>query len=155
MKQWSRKRKIIFGSALLCLAIQTLQPRTNENKSVQNQCITNAMAVPDSVLTVLKTACYDCHSNNTKYPWYSRIVPLNWWISFHVEEGKQEVNFDNFNSYTERRRAETLEAIAETVKTGSMPLSSYLVMHKDARLTREQRKQIVAWATGAKQKHCN
>jgi hypothetical protein len=100
-------------------------------------------------MTLLKVACYDCHSNSTIYPWYSRITPVNWWLYDHIKEGKRELNFSEFTgSY--KRKMRKLEETAEQTEKHEMPISSYLWLHKEARLNDAQRKLIADWANNAR-----
>ena len=95
-------------------------------------------------------ACYDCHSNNTTYPWYSNIQPMGWLLANHIKEGKAELNFNEFGSYSERRQQSKLKSIAGQVKENEMPLASYTMLHKNARLTKHQKALIIDWALQAK-----
>jgi hypothetical protein len=124
--------------------------------------ITKAVTVPDSVQTLLKTACYDCHSNFTKYPWYSNIQPVGWWLKDHIDEGKQSLNFSEFSALKPRPggrfstakalQDHKLEEVAEVVEKAEMPLNSYTIIHREAKLTEAQRKMITDWvATARKQ----
>lgn len=103
---------------------------------------------PENIMVMLKNACYDCHSNETKWPWYSNIAPFSWAISTHVEDGRKALNFSIWENYTEEKKAEKMKEIFRTAYA-SMPLSSYIKFHKEADLTREQRTEIRDW-TGVK-----
>lgn len=107
--------------------------------------------VPDTVMGILKTSCYDCHSNHTAYPWYANISPLNLFLANHVKEGKKELNFSDFAQYSRRRINNKLSAIAEQVKDGEMPIKSYTLMHAAAKLTDGEAKLILEWVDRAKQ----
>jgi hypothetical protein len=98
----------------------------------------------EQVMTIFKTACYDCHSNEVKYPWYSTIAPFSWVISTHIEEGKKALNFSIWENYSVEKKEEKIKAIYRTVYA-SMPLQSYLWFHKEADLTKEQRSFIRDW----------
>lgn len=100
---------------------------------------------PDEVMQILKPACYDCHSNNTRYPWYARIQPVGWWIQSHVLEGRRELNFSEFGRWSEEDRAGVLRHCAELIEEGGMPLKSYLPMHPEARLTETQKQLLLDW----------
>jgi hypothetical protein len=142
----NRKKKILLLSMAVILGLQALQPKRNQGEAMGVNDIAKVLPVPDTVQVILKRACFDCHSNRTSYPWYSAISPVNWWLAFHIGEGKQEVNFSTFGDYSTHRQAETLQAIAEAVKNGGMPLSSYLLMHKEARLSAAEKRLLVNWA---------
>jgi hypothetical protein len=101
--------------------------------------------VPDSINHIFSTSCYDCHSNNTQYPWYSYIQPIRLFQENHIRKGKAELNFSEFGSYSSRRRESKLEGISKQVKSGKMPLWSYTLLHKNARLTPRERDMVVTW----------
>lgn len=99
-----------------------------------------------SISRILTTACYDCHSNETDYPWYDKVAPVSWWVDSHVEEGREELNFSEWANYTEKRKHHKMEELIEEVGDGEMPLSSYTWIHRDASLTDQQRDELIAWA---------
>jgi hypothetical protein len=94
----------------------------------------------------LEKACYDCHSNNTVYPWYANVQPVGFWLDDHVNEGKGELNFDEFLTYPPKKARHKMEKVVEEVKEGGMPLDSYTWIHKNALLTPEEKTEITAWA---------
>ena len=98
---------------------------------------------PENVAKLIKTSCYDCHSNETKYPWYSNLQPFGWFLKSHIEEGRKHLNFSNFATYTPDRQAHKLSEAAEEVEGGDMPLSSYTIVHTDANLSAEQKVLMV------------
>ena len=97
------------------------------------------------VMQLLKQACYDCHSNHTRYPWYARIQPLGWWMQDHILEGRQEMNFSEFGRWSAEDRADVLRHCAKLIEKGSMPLRSYLPMHPEARLSEAQKTMLLDW----------
>lgn len=99
----------------------------------------------EEVATILKTACYDCHSNQTEYPWYSYTQPLGWWIADHIDHGRDELNFSEFGNYNPRRADHKLEEGIEYVEEKEMPLPSYTYAHWDADLTDSERKVLIEW----------
>ena len=99
---------------------------------------------PKEVMSILKRSCYDCHSNEVKIPWYSKIAPLSWQISRHVDLGRQWVNFSIWNSYTKEQKDTKLEEIYKSVHT-VMPLKSYLYLHKEANMRKADRQLIRDW----------
>jgi len=140
------------------MVIQFFQPdKNNQNMDMSND-ITKVVSVPDSVFVLLKNACYDCHSNFTKYPWYSNIQPVGWWLKDHVDEGKSKLNFQEFALVKANDRYKTvslrqdhkLEEVIETVENGEMPLESYTFIHKESRLSDAQRDIIIGWAKDAR-----
>jgi hypothetical protein len=107
--------------------------------------ITKTYAVPSNVKAMLEVACYDCHSNYTRYPWYANIQPVGWWLAKHVKDGKEDLNFSEFGSYSLKRQKNKLRSIENSIKDDDMPLTSYTLIHKNARLTNEEKTQITDW----------
>lgn len=142
--------KILLALLIVLIAIQFIQPAHNTNGRAMQGDITKHFSVPADVQNILKTSCYDCHSNNTNYPWYANIQPLGSLLAKHIKDGKAELNFDEFGSYSKRRQASKFKAIANNVKDGSMPLSSYTLMHKDARLSKDNKELLIEWASKTK-----
>lgn len=145
--------KKFFKNLLLLLllafaVIQFFRPRLNiAEEEISANDISKKYAVPQDVASILKTSCYDCHSNNTNYPWYNKIQPVAWWLADHVNEGKKELNFSEFASYKIGRQYKKLEEINEEVKDGEMPLESYTLIHGEAKLNDQQKLSIANWAT--------
>lgn len=144
-------KKISLALLIVLLAIQFIQPARNTNGQVMAADITKHFSVPASVESVLKTSCYDCHSNNTRYPWYANIQPMGWLLANHVKDGKAELNFNEFGHYSKRRQLSKLKAIAGSIKDGTMPLSSYTLLHQGAKLSKESKALIIQWATKTKE----
>jgi hypothetical protein len=145
-----RTRNWLLILLVALILIQFIQPARNESGQVLQTDITRIFSVPSKVKMALEVACYDCHSNNTRYPWYSNIQPGGWWLAHHIKEGKSELNFSEFGAYTLRRQITKLRSIENSLKDGTMPLSSYTLLHKDARLTSEEKALIIAWANKIK-----
>lgn len=97
---------------------------------------------PEPIANIIKNSCYDCHSNETEYPFYSNIQPVAWLLKNHIDEGRKELNFSTFATYEPKRQAHKLEEATEYVEQKKMPLESYTLGHQDAKLTDEQRKQL-------------
>ncbi len=95
------------------------------------------------ITNILKLACYDCHSNQPVYPWYSNLAPISWWMQNHIDEGSHHLNFSIWGTYSEKRKDHKLEECIEMVEEGEMPMASYTWMHKDAKLTDAQKLQLV------------
>ena len=147
-------KKIMKPLGLVLLAtlviIQFFHPEKNVStgSAVFANDITKAYHVPDDVQVMLKASCYDCHSNNTIYPWYSNIQPVAWWLADHINEGKKELNFSEFASYRIGRQYKKLEEINKQVKEDEMPLTSYTLIHTYAKLNDQQKLNIATWVTG-------
>ena len=91
-------RKIMLVLLAVLVIIQFIHPKKNKAEGVQPNYIGNTFAIPADVKTILAKACYDCHSNNTRYPWYANLQPLHWWLEKHIKNGKKEINFDDYTN---------------------------------------------------------
>lgn len=136
---------LLLIAGITFIVIQFVQPTHNKNTQVSEADILNTVNVPDSVKSILKTTCYDCHSNNTNYPWYSNIQPMGWLMAEHIKEGKEELNFSEFGSYSLRKQLSKLNGIANSIRDDIMPLSSYKLMHKQARLSKTEKLLLINW----------
>ena len=143
----SNWRKIILVLIILFALIQFIpKPKKNLSSSTTNVTIDKMYPVSDSVMHILKVACYDCHSNRTLYPWYSNLQPVALLLNSHITDGKKELNFDEFGSYTLRRQKSKFKSIASQIKDNEMPLTSYKLLHAKARLTKDEKQLIINWA---------
>ena len=141
-----RIKKIAIAFFLVFIAIQFYQPKQNVSSSFDiGKNFANNYKVPPTVLNSLQKACYDCHSNNTQYLWYDYIQPARWFVESHIKNGKEELNFNEFASYSNRKQRSKLEAISREIKSGNMPLSSYKQLHEDAILNETQKQEILSW----------
>ena len=131
------------------ITIQFFRPEKNQEQEVTSHQLAAVQNVPDDVQQMLKTSCYDCHSNTTHYPWYDRIQPLAWFLDKHVVEGKKELNFSEFATYSAYRRYKKFKEIQKEIKEDEMPLFSYTIPHRDASLNAEQKTRLINWATDA------
>jgi hypothetical protein len=138
-------RPLLFGLLAVLLLAQLYRPARNLSND-QSHHISTRFPVSSEVEAILQPACYDCHSNLTRYPWYANIQPVASWLAHHVDEGKSELNFSEFTKRRPAVQNHKLEEIIEMVKDGSMPLNSYTWTHHDARLTDAQKQTLVAWA---------
>ena len=126
--------------------MQCYQPKQGAGAAeVEPQSIGAVHKIPGQVAGILERSCYDCHSNTTDYPWYSYVQPVGWWLEGHISEGKEELYFSEFGAYSKRRQASKLESVAGQVKAGSMPPESYALVHRDARLTKEEVQVLTQW----------
>ena len=144
MKKFFKRLGLVLLAVLVI--IQFFRPERNAGKSPGAKNIATVFPVSAEVNGLMKTACYDCHSANTYYPWYANIQPVGWWLNHHVEEGKGELDFDAFADYSPRRQFHKFEEMVEMINEGEMPLSSYTIIHGDADLSEAQKKVLVNWA---------
>ncbi|WP_018611391.1 heme-binding domain-containing protein [Segetibacter koreensis] len=139
--------KIVLISLLVILiVIQFFHPAKNISNAPTPNDISVAYNEPENVRTILKKACNDCHSNNTRYPWYNNIQPVAWWLDNHVQEGKHGLNFNEFTTYRISKQYHRMQDIIDEVKEGDMPLGSYTIVHTDARLTDQEKETLINWA---------
>lgn len=136
--------------ALFLIVIQFFDTDKNIATVPSDNAIEKHYQVPVHVLGLLKTSCYDCHSNTTAYPWYNNIQPVKWWLADHVNSGKRHLNFDEFNSYSKEKKLKKLDEVAETIRESEMPLTSYTVVHQNAKLTDTQKSEIEQWVNEVK-----
>jgi hypothetical protein len=143
-------KKIFLGLALLFVAIQFVRPVKNLSPAPGPNDITARITVPAEVQQVLVKACYDCHSDHTRYPWYAEVQPVGWWLASHIHDGKQHLNFSQFGAYNEKTADRKLRQITRNVDNGGMPLNSYTWIHRDAILTEAEIKLIDGWVDAAR-----
>ena len=130
---------------LVFVGIQFIPTTRNQSELVPPTDLMEVYNVPEQVEVIFKTSCYDCHSNNTIYPWYNKLQPFSWIMEGHIKEGKAELNFNEFGSYSERRQKSKFKSILSQVKDGEMPLASYTWMHRDAKLSVNEKKALEDW----------
>lgn len=141
----TKAKKIVLTILVGFTAIQFIRPADNSSNAEQTADLLVHFDAPANVAGILRASCYDCHSNNTHYPWYSRVQPIGWMLANHVKNGKQDLNFNEFAGYSLRRQLSKMKSIENSIKDGSMPLSSYLLMHSDAKITEESKASVIAW----------
>ncbi|HVD98093.1 MAG TPA: heme-binding domain-containing protein [Cytophagaceae bacterium] len=138
-------KKIAFGFIVLLLVIQVFRiDKTNPPVDVKNDFISTTNA-PLAVGQILKTSCYDCHSNETRYPWYTNVAPLSWWVKDHINEGREELNFSEWKNYNAKKADHKLEECIEQIEEGEMPMYSYTLSHSEATLSEAQKKLLIDW----------
>jgi hypothetical protein len=136
------KKKSLVAIVGLFIGIQFIQPAHNKSEQVLPTNIVQMYTVPANVQNVLQNACYDCHTNNTDYPWYVNIQPVGWMMASHIKDGKANLNFSDFGAYSKRKQT--------NIREGSMPVSSYTWMHPLAKLSDEKKRLLIDWATNTK-----
>lgn len=127
----------------IVLVIQVIPVERNVSTVPPGQSFEKTEKVPANVAAILKVSCYDCHSNNTRYPWYSVLQPGAWFMARHIKKGKEELNFDEFNDYSKRRKKAKIKSIISQIEKEEMPLKSYLLLHPDAGLTPNKKKVLL------------
>ena len=132
--------------AVLLVAIQFFRPERSNPSPDPAVELSAQVSVPPAVRSILERSCFDCHSNQTRWPWYSHIAPVSWLVARDVEEGRGRLNFSEWGSYKHGRRVARLEMLINEVDRGEMPPSSYLLMHGGAALSEADKDTLCAWA---------
>ena len=139
-------KKIVLVLLILFVIAQFFGPEKNSGDIASIAAFEAETKPSDEVKIILKNACYDCHSDVTRYPWYNSITPVNYWLNHHVEEGKEHFNVSKWEGNSIKRKDHKFEELIEEVEEGEMPLNSYTWTHGDAKLTDAQIKAVVDWA---------
>lgn len=144
----------LLAALAVFAALQFTSPPLQNPPVVPGHDLMATKSPPPEVAALLRQACYDCHSNETKWPWYARVAPVSWWVASHINEGRAELNFSEWPHGDAYVAGEQLGRLAHQVQSRKMPLPSYtwLGMHPEARLTEEQRGRILKWAEQAGQR---
>jgi len=145
-----RFKKVVIAIGIALIAIQFIHPAANKSDQILVTDISKTVTIPGNVQAILKNACFDCHSNNTVYPWYSNFQPMAWFMAGHIKEAKKKLNFSEFGSYSPRRQISKLDGIANSIKDDIMPLTSYKLMHKNANLSANEKALLINWAQQSK-----
>ncbi len=141
----SLKHKILLGLAAILIAMQFFQPLSDQSNKASDASIERMYMVPQEVKAILVRSCYDCHSNHVVYPWYYYIQPLGWYVAAHIKEGKKELNFSEFGTYSTRKQRNKFRSMLNQVKNGEMPLTSYTLVHRKAVLSKEEKQVLMDW----------
>jgi hypothetical protein len=143
-------RKILIVVLVIFLAIQFIRPERNNGEMSGPHDITHYMKVPDTVMHMLKTSCYDCHSNQTVYPWYVNLNPIGLWLKYHIDDGKTAINFSDLSGFSKKKLDHRMKDITEQMETKEMPLTSYTFIHGYAKLDSNQIQMIKEWTVAAR-----
>ncbi|HMK04335.1 MAG TPA: heme-binding domain-containing protein [Ferruginibacter sp.] len=143
-------KRTLIVLLIVFIAIQFIRPERNISDKPMPDHINKVYVVPEEVGKILKSSCYDCHSYNTYYPWYAEIQPVRWWLDEHIIDGKGDLNFDEFGTYSIRKQYRKMEEINDLVKKDEMPIPSYLWTHSEAKLSDQQKQLISGWVTAVR-----
>ncbi|XLS27866.1 heme-binding domain-containing protein [Flavobacteriaceae bacterium M23B6Z8] len=139
-------KKLLIVLLIVFIVIQFFRPEKNLSDTIPATDFIAMTNPSPAIETTLRNACYDCHSNNTNYPWYNQIAPVSFMIAEHVKDGKKHLNFSEWGTYSSKKKAHKLEELVEEVEEGHMPESSYTWMHAEAKLTKNQIEELNNWA---------
>jgi hypothetical protein len=140
---------VLFAGFIL---LQFYRPDLTNPPIVQAERLETTTEIPENVRAVLKRSCNDCHSNETVYPWYSNVSPFSWLLAVHIEDGRRELNFSHWNTYTAKKKRHKYDEICEQVTSGEMPHNQYVWIHRDATLSERDKINLCAWAETEKAK---
>ena len=132
------------------VGIQFIPTERNQSYTVPETDFMLVHNVPETIQKKLQVSCYDCHSNNTQYPWYNKIQPAAWFLEDHIKEGKAELNFNEWDSLSSRRKSSKLRSIIKQIESGEMPLDSYTLIHKDAKFSEAEAEELINFITQLK-----
>jgi hypothetical protein len=138
-------KKVLIGLLIILVAIQFVRIDKTNPPVEESQEFMTLTAPPAEIASLMKVACYDCHSHETKYPWYTNVAPVSWWVKDHIDEGREHLNFSVWGTYSAKKAAHKLEECYEEVEERHMPLESYPLMHPEAKLSDEQVDLLVSW----------
>ena len=146
MRHSSGRLTAVTSAALAAaLGIQLVGPvRTNPTASAGER-LEDQASVPAEVADILRRACYDCHSNETRWPWYARLAPVSWAVISDVNDGREHLNFSSWGAYHRLERADLLDESCGLARRGEMPVRPYTLLHREARLTAEAVEALCAW----------
>ncbi|WP_291728302.1 heme-binding domain-containing protein [Bernardetia sp.] len=140
------KYKIILVLLMIGVGIQFIPTSINKDRKENTPTVFVKLYSPSlQVQNLLKNSCNDCHSNYTEYPWYNRLQPIRYFLENHIKKGKSELNFDEFDTYSDRKKRNKLNAIIGQVERDQMPLVSYSFIHKESKLSATERKLLVSY----------
>ncbi|WP_106143137.1 heme-binding domain-containing protein [Flagellimonas meridianipacifica] len=141
---------IVFVLLLGFVGIQFFPTSQNQSNTIPKTDFILVNDVPKQVERIITTSCYDCHSNNTDYPWYNKVQPVAWFLEDHVTHGKEELNFNEWADYSNRRKNSKLKSIISQIENGEMPLWSYTLIHREAKLLEDERNTVLDWVSKLK-----
>lgn len=146
MKHKKIFKKVFFIVLVCLLLVQFYQPARNvDNGQVSVVHFQKVYTVPNNIATILQNSCYDCHSNNTNYRWYDYIQPARTMVEHHISNAKKELNFSEWGNYSSRKQQAKLDRMEKQIKANEMPLPSYTFIHTSAKLSKEDKEQLVNW----------
>ncbi len=130
---------------LAFVVIQFVHAELNRSDVVPKTDFLLGNKAPKSISTILQESCYDCHSNNTQYPWYNKVQPIAWYLEDHIKNGKAELNFNEWNNFSDRRKNSKLKSIINQIEDDDMPLSAYTLIHRDAILSESEKELVIGF----------
>lgn len=145
-------KKILLGLLAVVVVIQFFRPAKNLSAGPAKTDLLVLHPAPPEVKRLLQVACYDCHSDHTRYPFYAEIQPVAWWLDWHVRDGKRELNLSSFGDLSPKKQGSRIEAMTDAIQSRAMPLKSYTLVHRDAIFTDAQVKLVNDWLESVRDK---
>tara|TARA_R110002126_G_scaffold18493_2_gene70764 strand:+ start:2124 stop:2576 length:453 start_codon:yes stop_codon:yes gene_type:complete len=139
---------IVLVLLVAFVGVQFIPTVRNQSESTPKTDFMLVNTVPKNINEKLQVSCYDCHSNNTAYPWYNKVQPVAWLLENHINNGKEELNFNEWADYSDRRKKSKLKSIISQIRDDEMPLTSYTLIHKDAKFSENEKQELMDWLSG-------
>jgi len=142
------RRPVKIGVISLIAAvilIQFFRPERNLGEPGSESDMLIVTLPPDSLAVIFRTSCYDCHSDQTSYPWYGSVSPVSWILNRHIQSGKEQLNFSQFGNLEKNQKIGALADICDVLESGSMPLKGYLLVHREARISEQNLNALCSW----------
>ncbi len=140
-----KKKKIFFGLIIFLVVIQFIQTDKSAIEITEEHTFTATQQPPTDLLAQIKSSCYDCHSYETKYPWYTYVAPVSFWIAGHVRNGRKKLNFSTLGTLDAKDQGHLMHECASVIEEGRMPPKGYVRMHSNAHLTEADKKALIEW----------
>jgi hypothetical protein len=138
-------KKILIALLVILVVLQFFQIDKTNPAIDESKDFLKTQNTPEEIASIIKTSCYDCHSNESNYPWYSNVQPAGWFLKDHIDEGRRELNFSTFTDYEVKRQDHKLEECIEYIEKDEMPLGSYTLVHREAALTEAQKNTLIEY----------
>lgn len=139
-------KKILLVVLIIFVVAQFFGPEKNEGDLTSVEPFLTETNPPENIKAILKESCFDCHSDHSKYPWYNKITPVNYWLAEHINDGKKHLNMSNWEGLSVKKKDHKIEELIEMIEKKEMPLPSYTWTHQEAKLSDVQIQDLVAWA---------
>lgn len=146
-------KKIVLVLGVVFIIAQFFGPDKNTGDIASVDAFFADTNPPEDVKIIIKESCLDCHSDNTRYPWYNSITPVNYWLADHIKHGKGHFDVSKWNDYSIKKKDHKLDELSEMVEDGEMPLPSYTWTHGDAKLSEAQIQSVIDWAESVRLKY--
>jgi hypothetical protein len=145
-------KSVVLVLAVAFLAIQVVRPERTNPPVDASRTMHSQLQPPPEVASILERSCVDCHSHQTRWPWYSYVAPTSWWLAGHVKEAREHMNLSEWAKYERKDADELLEEICEETSKGAMPLSSYLLIHRSSKLSPQDVRTLCEWSKAARER---